>query len=81
MLGLPRNKPGEPPAGTIVLPISPLFQGTLLLTTTTLPPVLDPRWVEELLPEAHVGLWLPTTALQTPVPTQQVDPSALCINP
>ena len=66
MLGLPRNKPGETP-GTIVLPTSPLFQGTLLLTPTTLP-VLDPRWVEELLPEAQVGLWLPTTELQTPVP-------------
>jgi len=79
MLGLPRNKPGETP-GTTVLPISPLFQGTLLLTPTTLP-VLDPRWVEELLPEAQVGLWLPTTALQIPVPTQLADPSALCSNP
>ena len=79
MLGLPRNKPGETP-GTTVLPISPLFQGTLLLTTTTIP-VLDHRWVEELLPEAQAGLWLPTTALQTPVPTQLADPSALCSNP
>ena len=74
-----RRKPGETP-GTIVLPASPLFQGTLLLTTTTLQ-VLDPRWVEELLPETQVGLWLPTTALQTTAPTQQVDPSALCSNP
>ena len=80
MLGLLRDKPGET-TGTIVLPPpGPLFQGTLLLTPTTLP-VLDLRWVEELLPEAQAGLWLPTTALQTPVPTQLADPSALCSNP